>query len=246
MLYWNVTGVRFIQEEGRLHMHTWSGQPPSGAVSPTRKLITTIIVAFALAGLITGFALGGLTASRSNASTGPTGPQKTQTPVAQNTVTATPTRTPTPVVLLGFPQFKPYPQPTESAASNTTYTVGMQAVDKQNHPVSSANVTCKLWLIQQLAPNQKLSIDPVTLKAITNLQTPIQGTITGTPQPVPEINGLTFDPTTPQTALCSPNGQVTWKYAIAPTVPPGLYDLVILADWQGKHYNWYWTNITIQ
>lgn len=227
-------------------MHTWSGQSPSGAVSPTRRLITTIIITFSVVGLLAGFALGGLSASRSGSNTGATGPQKTQTPVAQHTATVTPTRTPVPVILLGFPQFKPYPQPTESAANNTTYTVGMQAVDKQGHAVSSANVTCKLWLIQQLASNQKLSIDPATLKAVTTLTTPIQGTITGTPQPVPEINGLTFDPTTPQTALCNPNGQITWKYTIAPTVLPGSYDLVILADWQGKHYNWYWTNITIQ
>jgi hypothetical protein len=227
-------------------MQTWSSHSPSGALSPTRRLVTTILVTFSLAGLIAGFTLGGLTAFRSQATTGISGPQKKQTPVVQNTVAATPTRTPTPVVLLGFPQFKPYPQPTESATGGTLYTVGMQAVDKQGRAVASANVTCKLWLIQQLAPAQKLNIDAATLKSINNLQAPIQGTIAGTPQPVPEINGLTFDPTTPQTTLCAPNGQVSWKYTIAATVPPGLYALVILADWQGKHYNWYWTNITIQ
>lgn len=227
-------------------MQTWSGHPPSGAASPTRRLVTTTLIAFSLAGLIIGFALGGLTASRSPSNTGSTGPARTHTPVVQNTVAATPTRTPTPVILLGFPQFKPYPQPTESAAGGTLYTVGMQAVDKQGHPVMSNNVTCKLWLIQQLGAGQKLNIDSATLKAIGTLPAPIQGTIAGTPQPVPEINGLTFDPTTPQTAPCGPSGQLSWKYAIAATVPPGPYDLVILADWQGKHYNWYWTNITIQ
>lgn len=232
-------------------MQAWSGHPPAGTLSPTRKLLTTILVAFSLAGLIAGFTLGGLTASRSRATTGNTGPVKKQTPVIQNTATATPTSTPPPAIFLGFPQFKPYPVPTESATSTTStapypYTVGMQAVDKQNKPVYSGDVTCKLWLIQQLQPGKKLSIDSATLKSVNNLQNSIQGTVSGTPQPVPEVNGLTFDPTTPQTALCDSNGQITWKYSIAATVPPGPYALVILADWQGKHYNWYWTNITIQ
>ncbi len=227
-------------------MQAWSGRPPAGTLSPTRKLLTTILVAFSLTGLIAGFALGGLTASRSRSTTSDTGPVKKQTPVVQKTVTATPTPTPPPVVLLGFPQFKPYPAPTESATSTTPYTVGMQAVDKQNKPVHSGDVTCRLWLIQQLQPGKKLSIDSATLKSIDNLKSPIQGTVSGTPQTVPEVNGLTFDPTTPQTTLCDANGQVTWKYSISATVPPGPYALVILADWQGKHYNWYWTNITIQ
>ncbi len=227
-------------------MQAWSGHPPTGTLSPARKLLTTILVAFSLAGLVAGFALGGLTASRSRSTIGNTGPAKKQTPVVQNKATATPTPTPTPVIFLGFPQFKPYPAPTESATNTAGYTVGMQAVDKQGKPVHSADVTCKLWLIQQLQPGQKLNIDSATLKAVNNLQAPIQGTIAGTPQPVPEVNGLTFDSTTPQTALCDPNGQITWKYTISATVPPGPYALVILADWQGKHYNWYWTNITIQ
>lgn len=227
-------------------MQAWSGHPSAGTLSPARKLLMTTLVAFSLAGLIAGFALGGLTAPRSRATTGSTGPVKKQIPVAQNTTTATPSPTPPPVILLGFPQFKPYPAPTESAAGGTLYTVGMQAVDKQGNPVNSADVTCKLWLIQQLQPNQKLTIDSATLKAVAGLQNPIQGTISGTPQPVPEIPGLTFDATTPQTARCDTNGQITWKYSIAGTVPPGPYALVILADWQGRHYNWYWTNITIQ
>jgi len=227
-------------------MQAWSGHPPAGTLSPARKLLMTILVAFSLAGLITGLALGGLTATRSRATQGTSGPVKKQTPVVQNTTTATPSPTPPPVIFLGFPQFKPYPAPTESATSGTLYTVGMQAVDKQGKPVASADVTCKLWLIQQLQPSQKLTIDSATLKAVDGLQNPIQGTISGTPQPVPEVPGLTFDATTPQTARCDSNGQITWKYSIAATVPPGPYALVILADWQGRHYNWYWTNITIQ
>lgn len=227
-------------------MQAWSDQPSAETLSPARKLLMTTLVAFSLAGLIMGFTLGGLTASRSRATTGTIGPVKKQTPVVQNTTTATPSPTPPPVIFLGFPQFKPYPVPTESAANTAGYTVGMQAVDKQGKLVHSADVTCKLWLIQQLQSGQKLNIDSATLKAVNNLQNPIQGTVAGTPQPVPEINGLTFDSATPQTALCDSNGQITWKYTIAATVPPGPYDLVILADWQGKHFNWYWTNITIQ
>ncbi|HLG77098.1 MAG TPA: hypothetical protein VKX46_11835, partial [Ktedonobacteraceae bacterium] len=112
-------------------MQAWSGLPPTGTLTPTRKLLTTILVTFSLAGLIAGFALAGLTASRSRSTSGNTGPAKKQTPVVQNTATATPTPTAPPVILLGFPQFKPYPTPTESAANTAGYTVGMQALDKQ-------------------------------------------------------------------------------------------------------------------
>lgn len=227
-------------------MQAWSGQPPSGALSPARKIITTAIIVCSLVGLVAGFAVGGLTSTKARQPTGNTGPLKKQTRVVQTTVTTTPTPTPPPDIVLGFPQFKPYPTPTESATGGTVYTVGMQAVDKLNKPVNSADVTCKLWLIQQLQPTQKLDIDTNTLKAVTNLKNPIQGTVTGTPQPVPDVNGLTFVSTTPQTANCGADGQIKWQYSIAPTVTPGPYDLVILADWEGKHYNWYWTNITIQ
>jgi len=226
-------------------MQTWSGQNPRGAVSATRKVTTTIVLVFSLAGLIAGFAFGGLTGTKAHPTPANTGPVKKPTPVVQATVTPTPTATPADIQL-DYPQFKLFPASTESAANGTVYTVGMQAVDKQKKPVNSPDITCKVWLVHQIPAQQTLSIDPKTLGAVNNLTSPIQGTVNG--QPAPEITGgLIFDSTTPQEALCNANGQMTWKYTIAPTVtPPGTYDLVILADWKGKHYNWYWTDITIQ
>ena len=223
-------------------MQTWSRQNTSRASSPTRKLITTSLLAFSLAGLIIGFAVGGLTVPKP-ASTASTGPTKKATPVPQTPVTATATPTPPPDIILGLPKFTPDPPLLENADNTTTYTVSMQAIDKQNKPVHSNDIVCKLWLVQQIPDGQKLNIDKTILKAVDNLNTPIQGTVNN--QPVPEVAGLTFTPTT-QTTHCDANGKATWQYKIASTIPPGQYDLVILSDWKGSHYNWSWINIKIQ
>jgi len=224
-------------------MQIWSGQSAGGAATPTRKFITTILVGFSLAGLIIGFAIGGLTVNRSPSTSDP-GPTKKLTVVAQNTVTATPTATPAPNIILGLPQFDPYPTSPESATGGTQYTVTMQAVDKQGNPVHSGDVMCKLWLVQQIPQNQKMAIDAKTLKNVDGLSAAIPGTLNG--QPVPELPYLTFVTTTPQTTKCDSKGQATWKYTIAATAVPGAYELVILTDWKGIHYNWYWTNIVIK
>lgn len=228
-------------------MQTWSSQNNGQrTLSPTRKFTATVLLLFSLAGLIAGFAFGGLNGSKSPSTTTAVNPIKKPTAVVHNTATATPTPTPPPDIVLGFPQFDPAPISPESAASGTTYTVGMQAVDKQKKVVHSSDVTCKIWLVQQIPAGKILSIDKNTLKAVSNLTMPIQGTVNG--QPAPEVqNALVFDSTTPsQTTHCDANGQMTWKYQISPTTPPGKYDLVILADWKGIHYNWYWVDITIK
>lgn len=227
-------------------MQAWSGQPPAGAFSPARKFIATMLIVCSVIGLVAGFAVGGLTGQKTPSKTTNTGPLTKPTQTAQTTVTTTPTPTPPPDIVLGLPQFTPFPTPVESATGGTTYTVGMQAIDQHKKPVNSADVTCKLWLVKRLKHDQKLNIDTTTLKAVTSLSNSIQGTIAGTETPVPEVAGLTFSATTLQTAKCNTQGQITWQYTIAPSVTPGPYDLVILADWEGKHYNWSWTDITIQ
>lgn len=223
-------------------MQTWSGQNTGGVSAPTRKLVTTILVAFSLAGLVIGFAVGGLTHPQSTP-TGNTGPVQKPTVTAQTTATVPPTATLPPDVVLGLPMFTSY-STTESATGNTHYTVKIQANDKKKKPVHSGDITCKLWLVQQIPDNQILNIDPKVLKNVTNLVAPIQGTLNG--QPVVEVPGLLFDKPGAQTTTCDDNGQTTWKYTIVPTLPPGIYDLVILTDWKGRHYNWSWVNITIK
>jgi len=221
-------------------------QNPENA-SPKQKIPATILLVFSLAGLIAGFAFGGFTGHKAPPTTN-TKPTKTPTTIARATVTVTPDPTPENITP-GYPQFNPFPTPTESATGGTEYTVGMQVADKQAtpQPIHSPNVTCRVWLVKQIPSDQKLSIDDKTLVTVSNLTAPIQGTLTPSNQPDPEIaGGLVFDQTTPQTALCNASGQMTWKYQIAPTVAAGTYDMVLLADWEGKHYNWYWTPVTIQ
>jgi serine/threonine protein kinase len=157
----------------------------------------------------------------------------------------TPTSTLQPMVPLGFPQFTPIPTTLESATGGIGYSVAMQVVDKSSgKPVHASDITCKAWLVQQIPAGQFLSLDENTLKNVNNLTSPITGTINN--KPAPEVAGLTFDLATPQTGFCNTNGQRTWKYTLVSTVPLGNYDLVILADWRGAHWNWSYTNITIQ
>lgn len=224
-------------------MQTWSDPSVGRKASPTRRLATYTLLFFSLAGLLAGFAFGGFLHSGGR-TTNNTGPLTTITPSTQVTPKITPTPTTQPVVPLGIPQFKPFPSATENADSTTIYTFGMQVVDKQKQAVHASDISCKTWLVQQIPTGQTLNIDQKTLKAVANLGNSITGTINN--QPAPEAGGLTFDSTTPQEGLCNPDGQMTWKYTIASTVTPGNYDIVILADWEGIHWNWSWVNITIQ
>jgi flagellar basal body-associated protein FliL len=229
-------------------MQTWSGQNPGGTLSSTRKLLTIVIVAFSLAGLIAGFAIGGLTGSKPTTTTaGTPGPRPKQTVAVQNTVTVTPKPTVQPIVKLDPPKTLNISATAQKADGTTSYTLTIQVIDKQNkQPVHAPGITCKAWLVQRIPAGQKMDIDTNTLKAVTSLTTtPIQGTLNPGGQPVTEISGLTFVSPTTQTAPSNADGQVTWKYTIAPTVAPGDYDLVILTDWQGVRFNWSWDDITI-
>jgi hypothetical protein len=227
-------------------MQTWSGPNTGETTSSTRKLTTYALLFFSLAGLIAGFAFGGFWHANGNNTANNTGPAIKGTQSAQATSNVTPTPSTQPVVPLGFPQFTPGPTTLESATGGTEYSVTMQVIDKSSSgkPVHASDITCKVWLVQQIPTGQALSLDENTLKNVNNLTSPIMGTINN--KPAPEVAGLTFDPSTPQTGFCDSNGQRTWKYTLASTVPHGNYDLVILADWRGMHWNWSWANITIQ
>lgn len=222
-------------------MQTWSSQNMGGISSPVRKLASYSLLFFALAGLIAGFAFGGF--SNRSHTTGNTGPARKQTPVVHITNTVTPTPTQPPDVELGIPSTVNLSASILKADGATTYTLHIQAIDKHKQAVHSPDITCKVWLMQQVPDKQTLSIDKNTLKAVNNLANPITGTINNTP--APEVGGLNFDTTTPQTHLCDAKGQMTWKFTVTPGVPPGDYDLVILTDWKGIHYNWSWDHVTI-
>lgn len=225
-------------------MQTWSGPNTSAVSTPARKHITIILSVFSLVGLVIGFAVGGLTHPKASP-TGTTNPTQKPTIPVQVTTTPTPTATQPPDIILGPPSFTNY-SITESVTSSSPYTVKIQAMDKKKQAVHTADITCKLWLVADIPA--RLVLDPKTLTNTDNIKNPITGTLEGHPQiQVTEIvDGLTFDPTTPQTAPCDANGQYTWKYSLASTVLPGKYELVILADWKGKHFNWSWADITVK
>lgn len=225
-------------------MQTWSGPNVRATQSPTRKVATYTLLLFAVAGLIAGFAFGGFThlGASNTPNNSNTVIKNTPTPQTATAVTATPTTQP--VVPLGIPKFEPFPDTIENVANSPVYSMGIQVVDKRNKALHGSNITCKAWLVQQIPDKQKLSIDAKALKSVTNLSQPITGTVNN--QPFTEVGGLVFDTTTPQTDTCNDDGHKTWKYTLAPTLTPGSYDIVILADWKGIHWNWSWVHITVK
>ncbi len=223
-------------------MQTWSGPNTGGTNASVRKLTLYTLLGFSLAGLIAGFVFGGFVHSTPTQVNTP-GPIAKTTPTAPITSHIVLTPTPEVILPLGLPLFQTYPKSTESLADRATYSVGIQVINHNQQPVHASDITCKAWLVQQIPQDKSLHIDPNTLKDVNNLTNPIAGTIDNTP--APEVGGLVFDPTTPQTGLCDANGQMTWKYTLAPTLAPATYDLVVLTDWKGKHYNWSWVNIKI-
>lgn len=220
--------------------------PQSNGRAQSSSVLMIALTLFALAGLMIGFAVGVFTHQKS-AQTDTTNKGTSMPVVSQK---ATPQQSPVAQALpLGFPALSNGGTTfvdTQTADGNTQYTVGAQAVDSNNKPLHAAGITFKLWLVQRI-PNHKtfmLANNPSPAQTLTNITNPIPGKVQDTNYP--EISGFTFTPTTAQVQTSDAQGQVTWKYTIAPSVPAGNYNLVILSDWAGKYYNWSWFNIQIQ
>lgn len=222
-------------------MQTLYRKNPTKLSPQTRKIATGAILLFALSGLISGFAVGAFVHLRpTTGTTHTTG--SGSTPVIQITKTPVLTTTPTPVKL-GWPTFEqPFPY-LQIANGTTSYTVTIQAVDQSKdsghgYPVHVAGITCKIWLTKDGNVNGNLRANnSERLISVNTINQPFPGEITG---------ALNFDPSTQQVQLSDANGQATWKYTIPTSVDPGDYYLVVLVDWQGKHYNWSWVNIVIK
>jgi hypothetical protein len=222
-----------------------SQQSSRHAQSPS--IIFIGLTLFALAGLMIGFAVGIFTHRKSGQTANNNkGPVSTvishpQTSPTSSTVKTTP---------LGCPWNTYFSSATQIADGNTPYVLTEQAMDqtysicqKNNHPLHVAGITFKLWLINGLKGDAKLKLPGDPTKTLTNISDPITGTVQN--QSFPELSYLTFDPTTKQVQTSNDQGQATWKYTIAPTAPPGNYDLVILTDWVGQRWNWSWLGIQI-
>lgn len=218
-------------------MQTLSSRSPNRLSQQSRKIAVFAILLFALSGLISGFAMGAFVRPKIGIGTKPTG--SGITPVGQNTKTAvTTTLTPT---KLGWPVFTPSGK--QIANGTSLYTLTAQVVDqsidpRNGYPVHASGITCKIWLTKDGNINDNIQADNYKrLKSVDTLNESFPGEIVG---------ALNFDPGTQQTQPSNANGQATWKYTVAPFVAPGDYFLVVLADWNGAHYNWSWAHIEIK
>ncbi|HEU5228348.1 MAG TPA: hypothetical protein VFU49_11110 [Ktedonobacteraceae bacterium] len=223
-----------------------------GSTAPQAILIIAILM-FALSGLLIGFAVGAfahpasprVTASKQN---GPTRLVQSPTPTQPPAIQAVP---------LGCPEIEKtssvFTTAAQVADGTTNYTLSTQVKDKSagtcspnNKPVQAPGILCKLWLVPRVPDGQILLFpkDDARLKR-GDLTAPLTGTIQNTD--FAEVPGLQFDQTTPQVQQCDAQGHGSWNYTLAPTVPAGNYDLIVLTDWSsGRYFNWTWVNVTIK
>ena len=214
-------------------MHTITGQRTTNNEGTQYRMIAIIaILLFALAGLISGFAVGAFV--RPNQPHQATNPNQPINPPIQGK-TGTPTPTPTAILpqLLGVPIIKTS-QYSETADGTTSYTFTAQAVDKQQQPIHYAGITCKMWLTHDEKVNNNMPANRLT--AIDTLAQPF---------PKEVVNALIFNSATPSVQQCAA-GQGNWNYNLASSLKSGTYYLVVLTDWSGVHYNWSWSQIIVK
>ena len=237
-----------IKRERQLRMSSLSRQQTTNTLNSQSRTITLFAISlFALAGLISGLSVGAFV--RPNLAL----PALNSNSPATSKITTEPqTATPTPhaqhFVKLGWPVIPQY-STFEAADGDTNYTLVAYAVDQSidsahGNPVHASGITFKLWLVQSIPTGTTYMLAINDLKNVGTIQNPLTGSVQG--QPYGEISGLNFDAATQQTHASNAKGKVTWKYQVSPSVAPGDYDLVVLADWDGKYFNWSWVNIKIK
>ena len=217
------------------------------ASSQSYSVAIVAVILFALSGLISGFAIGAFIHPPKSTVTDPNTAGKTP-PIAEQSPVSTRVTHTVKTVPLGWPVIE-YFNNTEIADGSTSYTFSAYPVDQSvdsghGNQVYAPGITCKVWLIQRIPGASHLSLPIPTLQDIATIQNPLAGT--AKEQQYAEISGLLFDASTPQTHMCNARGLTSWKYQIAPTVASGKYNLVVLTDWDGKRFNWSWTDIVIK
>jgi hypothetical protein len=212
-------------------MQMLSGQSPKGLSQQSRKIAVFAVLLFALSGLISGFAVGAFVRPKLGSGTTSTGSGTTSG--AQSNKTSQSTEN----INLDFPVIGDFSY-SEVANGSTSYIFTAQILDKSKNPIRAPDVMCKLWLTKNGDVNQVLLADNSAIpRAIDEIQQPF-------PQEV--ANGLNFISPSQQVHPCTPNGKTTWSYTVSPSVKPGTYYLVVLADWKGKSYTWSWRAIKIK
>lgn len=216
-------------------MQTVANHSSNNVSSQTRTIAFFAVLLFAIAGLISGFAVGAFVHPKTPSTTTGHSGSNMRPPVVQKTNPPVPTRTPG-IVSPAEPEIMNY---SLYETKNNNYTLTALITDKNtNKPIQTSDVTCKLWLTHDGDINPILKKDDYSIpKAI--------GTI-GQPFPGEVQNGLTFSTTTSQVQPCATNGsKTTWNYTLSPSLHPGTYYLAILADWKGIHYNWRWATVIV-
>lgn len=221
-------------------MQTVSTRYPNNLNQQSRKVAMTAILLFALAGLLSGFAVGAFVHPKSQPVTG-TGTGSTDsktTPVAH----AAPTQSTTvvaehinlnePVIPQGSYSY------VQTADGSSNYTISALILNKNNTPIQATDVTCKLWLTKEGNVNSILRAnDYALLRSIDTVQQPFPKEVAGT---------LNYIASSQQIQPCAPTGKTSWSYTISQSADPGAYSLVVLADWKGKSFNWSWVTIIIK
>jgi hypothetical protein len=222
-------------------MQTLSSQPPNHISQQTRKIAVFAILLFALAGLISGFAVGAFVHSKAKTGTGAgtapntgsvTTPNTKVTHTTVSTTTAEHVNLDLPVINQGDYSYF------QIANGSTNYTFSSQIINKDKNPTQAPDVTCKLWLTKEGDVNSILRADQYSLlRTIDNIQQPF---------PKEVVGAFNYIAPSQQTQPCAPTGKTSWSYTISQSVDPGTYNLVVLADWKGKSFNWSWVSIEIK
>ena len=221
-------------------MQTVSRQHPNHVHQQTRKIAIVAILLFALSGLISGFAVGAFVHPKAQTGTG-TGTDNTSsktTPVAHATQTTVPTTTVEHINLdlpvIGQGDYAYF----QIANGSTNYTFSAQIINKDKNPTQAQDVTCKLWLTKDGDVNSILRADNYALlRSVDTFQQPF---------PKEDVGAFNYIAPSQQIRPCAPTGKTSWTYTIPQSVAPGTYNLVVLADWKGKSFNWSWVNIIIK
>jgi hypothetical protein len=219
-------------------MQTVSSQYPNNLNQQTHKVAVIAILLFALSGLISGFAVGAFVHPKSQTGTGNGTTGTKTTPVAHVSQTTVPTTTvehvnlDLPVISQGdYTYF-------QIANGSTNYTFSAQILNKDKNPTQVADVTCKLWLTKEVDVNSILRTDDYALlRSIDTVQQPF---------PKEVVGALNYSAPSQQIQPCAPTGKTSWSYTISQSVDPGTYNLVVLADWKGRSFNWSWVTIIIK
>ncbi len=221
-------------------MQTASSQYPNNINQQTRKIAVVAILLFALSGLISGFAVGAFVHPKVQTGTGTgTGASGSRTtPIAH----ATPTQSTTAVVenvILDEPVINQGDYTYfQIANGSTTYTFSAQIINKNKTPIQASGVTCKLWLTKDGNVNAILRANNFAIPStIDNIQQPF---------PKEAVGAFNYIAPSQQTQPCAPTGKTSWSYTISQSVAPGAYNLVVLADWKGKSFQWSWVVIKIK